>query len=161
MRDAQDGRADLDELLPGTRNRPNDRDSKWRIRFIVVACRFVNKRRDIPVRLRNQLTIIAPKKSSTTVIAPNTFKPLKRKTKIVTHSTIRAQLPAIQMTAEKFGLPENRRVGSKKNMQRKMPRIQKAFTASRAGIRKTHEMEIGRASCRERGKEEREDRARE
>src|SRR5207248_3807336 len=85
-RDAQDGRADLDELLPGTRNRPNDRDSKWRIRFIVVACRFVNKRRDIPVRLRNQLTIIAPKKSSTTVIAPNTFKPLKRKTKIVTRS---------------------------------------------------------------------------
>src|SRR2546430_6015309 len=32
-------------LLPGTRNRPNDRDSKWRIRFIVVACRFVKDRK--------------------------------------------------------------------------------------------------------------------
>src|SRR2546429_5905608 len=45
------------------RNRPSDRDSTWHIILTVAACRFVNKRRGLPARLRNQLTAIVPKKS--------------------------------------------------------------------------------------------------
>jgi hypothetical protein len=45
------------------------------------------------------------------------------------------------MTLGEFGLPEKRCVGSHKNAERKTPRIQKAFSASSASIRKAHEME--------------------
>src|SRR2546429_5314921 len=123
------------------RNRPSDRDSTWHIILTVAACRFVNKRRGLPARLRNQLTAIVPKKSKTTVMAPRTLKLLKRKTKMVTHSTVRAQFPAIRMTPGEFGRPAKRCVGSQKNVERKTPRIQKAFSASIAAIRKAHEME--------------------
>ena len=132
-RDPQGG-AEPGGRLRGRRNRPNDRDSTWRIIFSVVASKIVNKRPGIPALLRNQLTAIAPKKNKTTVIAPSTLKLLKKKTSVVTPSTVRAQLPAIRMTLGAFGLFGNRRVGSKKNTERKTPRIQKAFSVSSAGI---------------------------
>src|SRR5256885_861134 len=51
------------------------------------------------------------------------------------HDETRAQqLPAIRMSLGKFRLFGNRRVGSKKNTERKTPRIQKAFSASSACI---------------------------
>src|SRR5438874_10678849 len=123
-RNPQDWRPEVDARLRARRNRLNDRDSIWRIMFIVVACRLVHKPRDTPPRLRNQPMAIAPKKNKTTVITPNTLKLHMRKIRIVTHSTVRAQLPAIRRTLGEFGLPEKRCVGSQKRSEEHTSELQ-------------------------------------
>src|SRR2546430_13768995 len=89
-RDPQ-GEAESGGRLRG--NIPNDWDSTWRITFSVVASKIVNKRPRIPALFRNQLTAIAPKKSKTTLIAPNTLKLLKKKTSVVPPTPVLAQTP--------------------------------------------------------------------
>src|SRR6516164_3511217 len=108
IRSPQGWWADAEGRLRERRERPNNRDSTWRIMFIVVACSFVSKRPGVPARLRKQPKPIAPQKNKTTVTAPSTLRLLKRKTRIVTPSTVRAQLPAMRMTLGELGLSEKR-----------------------------------------------------
>jgi hypothetical protein len=76
-----------------------------------------------------------------TVSALSNRKLDRRRTAIATHTTARVQLPAISMTMADFELRGKRCAGNQKNTIMKTTTIQHALSASRADIKKAHEIE--------------------
>jgi len=135
------GLAGMGRRARGRRYRPNDQASSHRSVPIVVVCSLSHKCVGDPAFRPSPAAINEPAKSKVTVVALSALKRAKSTTAAVTQSTVRANLPAILMTASEFGWRENRCAGIQKNTRRKMKSIQAASSASSTCMTKAHETE--------------------